>query len=311
MNLDRRGFFQFLAAGAATARAGTPSQAADHGASVNPDAIGMLVDTTECIGCRKCEFACDQSHQLTGQPLDFFEKKEAFDRDRRMTDTAYTVVNRIPNTEDNEKPTYVKIQCMHCVDSACVSACLVGSLELNPDGSVTYDSWKCIGCRYCMVACPFDVPTYEYLNPLTPQVRKCDFCFERRNEEGKIPACAEMCPPMCLSFGKRSALLELAHQKIAAAPDRYIDHVYGETEVGGTAWLYLAGREFEELGLLPFDEKTIPSTTETIQHNVFKYGVPPVMLYGLLAASMWAIKNKDTHESHSGKPEGSHHVHRS
>ncbi len=311
MDLDRRGFFQFLAAGAATALAGTPSQAAEHGTLANPDAIGMLVDTTECIGCRKCEFACDQSHQLTGQPLEFFEKKEAFDRDRRMTDTAYTVVNRIPNTENNEKPTYVKIQCMHCVDPACVSACLVGSLQLNTDGSVTYDAWKCIGCRYCMVACPFEVPTYEYLNPLTPQVRKCDFCFERRHAEGKIPACAEMCPPMCLSFGKRSALLELAHQKIAAAPDRYINHVYGETEVGGTAWLYLAGREFEELGLLPFDEKTIPSTTETIQHNVFKYGVPPVMLYGLLAATMWAIKTKDTHESHTGKPEGSHHVHRS
>lgn len=309
MNLDRRGFFQFLAAGAATALVSSPTQAAEHSTPANPDAVGMLVDTTECIGCRKCEFACDQSHQLTGQPLESFESHAAFDRDRRMTDTAYTVVNRIANTENNEKPTYVKIQCMHCVDPACVSACLVGSLQLNNDGSVTYDAWKCIGCRYCMIACPFEVPTYEYLKPLTPEVRKCDFCLERRTQEGKIPACAEMCPPMCLSFGKRSALLELAHQKIAAAPERYIDHVYGETEVGGTAWLYLAGRDFEEIGLLTLDEKTIPSTTETIQHSVFKYGVPPVMLYGLLASTMWAIKNRDTQTNHPEKTEGSHHVH--
>lgn len=309
MDLDRRGFFQFLAAGAATALAGHPAQAADHGSAANPDAVGMLVDTTECIGCRKCEFACDQAHQLTGNPLEFFEDHTAFDRDRRMSDTAYTVVNRIPDSENNEKPTYVKIQCMHCLDPACVSACLVGSLQLNPDGSVTYDAWKCIGCRYCMVACPFEVPTYEYMKPLTPEIRKCDFCFERRAQEGVIPACAEMCPPMCLSFGKRSELLALAHQKIAANPERYVDHVYGETEVGGTAWMYLAGRDFDKLGFLTFDEKTIPSTTETIQHNVFKYGVPPVMLYGLLSATMWAIKDRKSPTSQSGKPEGSGHEH--
>ncbi len=311
MNLDRRGFFQILAAGAATALSGGPALATDHDTPANPDAIGMLVDTTECIGCRKCEYACDQSHGLTGKPPEFFEDKTAFDSDRRMTNNAYTVVNRIPNTEDNENPTFVKIQCMHCVDPACVSACLVGSLVLNTDGSVTYDAWKCIGCRYCMVACPFEVPTYEYMNPLTPEVRKCDFCFERRTKEGKLPACAEICPPMCLSFGKRSALLELAHKKIEAAPDRYIHHVYGESEVGGTAWLYLAGREFEDLGFLSFDEKTIPSTTEPIQHSVFKYGVPPIMLYGMLTASMWAIKGRDTAKSHVDQPEGIRHADRS
>lgn len=311
MNLDRRSFFQILAAGAATAVAGSPARAAEHETTGNPDAVGMLVDTTECIGCRKCEFACDHAHELTGKLLDYFEDLTVYDRDRRMSDTAYTVVNRIPNSEDNEKPTYVKIQCMHCVDPACVSACLVGSLKLNGDGSVTYDAWKCIGCRYCMVACPFEVPTYEYLNPLTPEVRKCDFCLERRTKEGKIPACAEMCPPMCLSFGKRSELLKLAHQKIAANPERYVDHVYGETEVGGTAWLYLAGRDFAELGFLSFDEKTIPSTTEVIQHNVFKYGIPPVMLYGFLTASMWAIKDRKTGGCHAETQEGSHHEHRS
>jgi Fe-S-cluster-containing dehydrogenase component len=246
---------------------------------------------------------------LTGKPLEAFEDKTVFDRDRRMSDTAYTVVNRIPNPDSSEKPTYVKTQCMHCLDPACVSACLVGSLTLNDTGAVTYDAWKCIGCRYCMVACPFEVPTYEFLNPLTPQVRKCDFCFDRVKNEGKIPACAEMCPPMCLSFGKYTEVLKQAHTKIKNDPDRYIDHVYGETELGGTSWLYLAGRDFKELGFQTFGPETIPSLTETIQHNVFKYGIPPVMLFGLLSASMWAIKGKDHTSTHNPSSEGKDDVH--
>ncbi len=256
----------------------------------------MLVDTTECLGCRKCEYACDQAHHLTDQPLESFETLDVFDQNRRISTTAYTVVNRTPNPENSEQPTYVKIQCMHCLDPACVSACLVGSLQLQTDGSVTYDAWKCIGCRYCMVACPFEVIAYEYPDPLTPEVRKCDFCFAQRSQEDQLPACAEICPPMCLTFGKRSALLELAHQKIKAAPERYVEHVYGETEVGGTAWLYMAGQNYNKLGFLTYGDEPIPTTTEAIQHSVFKYGAPPLVLYGLLAGSMWAFKDRNRKE---------------
>jgi Fe-S-cluster-containing dehydrogenase component len=293
MKLDRRSFFQFLAASAASSLVGNSANAAEQGTPVNPDAMGMLVDTTECIGCRKCEFACDQVNELTGKPLSEFENMQIYDRSRRMDDESYTVINRYPNPENSQKPIYVKAQCMHCLKPACVSACLVGALRITDNGAVTYDTWKCLGCRYCMVACPFQVPTYEYTNPLTPRVMKCTFCQERVLNEGKIPACADMCPPMALTFGKRADLLKLAHQKIEAQPQRYINHVYGENEVGGTSWLYLASQEFEDLGFLKLGTGAMPALTEPIQHAIFKLGLPPLTLYGLLGAMMWAYRTGD------------------
>lgn len=292
MKLNRRGFFQVMAAGTATALTSQPAQASDQAQASNPNSIGMLVDTTECIGCRKCEFACDMANNLTGQPVKAFEDMKVYDRERRMSENAFTVVNRYANPEDSNRPIYVKSQCMHCLKPGCTSACLVGALRVGDNGAVVYDARKCLGCRYCMVACPFQVPMYEYDDPLTPRVRKCEFCHTRL-EEGKLPACAEMCPPMALTFGTREELLKLAHKKIESNPDRYIDHVYGEKEVGGTSWLYLASREFEKTGFLKLGEGAVPSLTEPIQHAIFKLGLPPLALYGLLGAMMWTYRNGD------------------
>jgi formate dehydrogenase iron-sulfur subunit len=295
MKLDRRDFLHFLSASAAASLAGSATAASQHGAPTpSSEGVGMLVDTTECIGCRKCEFACDQSNHLTGNSVEAFEDPAVFDRDRRMTDKSFTVVNRVPNPEDTRRPTYIKTQCMHCLRPACTSACLVGALRTAENGSVVYDAWKCLGCRYCMVACPFQVPTYEYDNPLNPRVMKCTFCHERVVNEGGIPACAEMCPPMALTFGKRSELITLAHEKIDTQPHRYINRVYGEHEAGGTSWLYLAPREFEDLGFLKLGTTAMPSLTEPIQHAIFKFGLPPLTLYGLLGAMMWAYRNDDS-----------------
>ena len=252
----------------------------------------MLVDTTECIGCRKCEWACAQANQLTDYPLEAYEDDDVFDHPRRMTEDAFTVVNRYPGAAESETPAYVKAQCMHCLKPACVSACLVGALQKQPNGAVTYDAWKCIGCRYCMVACPFQVPAYEYNDAVTPRVRKCTFCFERVEKEGKMPACAEMCPPMCLTFAKRNELIKLAHEKIQSNPDRYVDHVYGENELGGTAWMYLTARPASELGVPEFDNKPIPEYTEPLQHSLFKFGLPPAMLFGVLTAAMKTFGEK-------------------
>ncbi len=306
MKLDRRNFLHFLTASAATSLAGQATATTGQETNAHPEAIGMLVDTTECVGCRKCEFACDQANHLTGKTVEAFEDTTVFDRDRRMDDKCYTVVNRSPNSEDPRKPTYIKTQCMHCLRPACTSACLVGALRTAENGAVVYDAWKCLGCRYCMVACPFQVPTYEYDNPLNPRVMKCTFCHERVAVEGGIPACAEMCPPMALTFGKRSELLKLAHQKIESQPARYINHVYGEHEVGGTSWLYLAPRAFEELGFLKLGPGAMPSLTEPIQHAIFKLGLPPLTLYGLLGAMMWAYRNDDS-PSESGHEEDEAH----
>lgn len=283
MELDRR---QFLAVAGAGAVASVNAAADSPDDAESGESYGMLVDTTMCVGCRKCEWACARANGLTTAPVETYEDKTVFDAQRRMKADAYTVVNRYANPARPEQPVYAKVQCMHCLKPACASACIVGALQRQDGGAVTYDAWKCIGCRYCMVACPFQVPAYEYNDPWTPEVRKCSFCFKAGQEKGWAPACAEMCPPGCLTFAKREALLALAHEKIAAAPDLYHPRVYGEHEVGGTAWLYLTSRPAEELEFQSFPATPVPTLTETIQHGIFKAGLPPLLLYGLLGILM-------------------------
>jgi Fe-S-cluster-containing dehydrogenase component len=299
MKINRRNFFGAMAATVAASSPAQTANASSHGEDPR-DVYGMLCDTTICIGCRKCEFACNREHDLSDRGLDEFEDSSVFLTERWMDENEFTVVNRYENPSSAETPYFVKRQCMHCLDPACVSACLVRALETTPEGAVTYNAQRCMGCRYCMVACPFEVPQYEFSAALTPRVRKCDFCHERIKEGAGIPACAEMCPPMALTFGKRSELLDIAHSRIAADPDRYRDYIYGENEVGGTAWLYLVGKDFDELGFAKLGTKPIPQYTEPIQHAVFKFGLPPLLLFGLLAAVMKTFQD----ESH-GAAEGS------
>ncbi|MBD3266505.1 4Fe-4S dicluster domain-containing protein [bacterium] len=254
----------------------------------NGGGFGCLVDTTLCIGCRECEKACNRANNLAPLPTEFNERG-VFEDSRRPDPNHFTVVNRFPGApsreRDHQENTYTKMQCMHCNDPACVSACIVGALQKTDRGAVTYDEDRCIGCRYCLVACPFQIPSYEYNNALAPRVRKCEFCVERQ-EEGQIPACAAACPREAIVFGPRNKLLPLAQKRIQAHPGRYIDRIYGQKEAGGTAWLYLAGRPFEEIGFPAVGEDAPPRLTETIQHGVFKYGLPPLLLYGALAGLM-------------------------
>lgn len=298
--MNRRQFFKWTCAGTIGGAVAGNAAASSESVAPSQDAMGVLVDTTECIGCRKCEWACNQANQLTHEPLERYEDVSVFEHGRRMDERAYTVVNRYENPKEAAQPIYVKSQCMHCVDPACASACLVGALRKEKDGPVSYDAWKCIGCRYCMVACPFEVPAYEYEDALTPRVRKCTLCQDRTSEGGQVPACVEMCPPNALIYGKRADLLALAHEKIAMNPDRYVDHVYGELEVGGTSWLYLAGREFEELDMQKLGDEPAQKLALGIQHSVFKFGAPPLMAFGLLAMAMRAFKS----ESEMAKVDG-------
>jgi ferredoxin len=168
----------------------------------------------------------------------------------------------------------------------------VGALERQENGAVTYDADKCIGCRYCMVACPFEIPTYEYDAALKPRVRKCTYCFEQYSSKGEMPACVAACPTETLLFGKRDALLVAARERIDRRPDRYIDHIYGEHEAGGTSWLYLAGREFSKMGFVDLPDSPVPRLAESIQHATFKYFIPPVLLYGLLGGVAWAVRRR-------------------
>lgn len=298
--MNRRQFFKWTCAGTIGGAVAADAAASSETAAPSPDAMGVLVDTTECIGCRKCEWACNRENQLTHEPLERYEDLSVFEKTRRMDDRAFTVVNQYENPREPEKPIYVKSQCMHCNDPACVSACLVGALQKEKNGSVSYDAWKCIGCRYCMVACPFDVPAYEYDEALTPRVRKCTLCQDRTSEAGKLPACVEMCPTNALIYGKRADLLALAHEKIAMRPDRYVDHVYGEHEVGGTSWLYLAGREFADLDMPKLGDAPVQQLARGIQHSVFKFGAPPLMAFGLLAVAMRAFKTESETKDYGG-----------
>lgn len=295
MALDRRGFLRSVATvGAAATALGETSQSAEGSvAGANPNSLGVLMDIPNCIGCRKCEFACQQAAGFTVPPIETFDDKSVFEAHRRPHPHSYTTVNRFPNPIDPQRPIYVKANCLHCNDPACVSACLVGAFKKEPNGAVTYDAWKCMGCRYCMVACPFQVPTYEYDNALTPQVRKCTFCFDKISTEGGAPACVRICPNDALVFGKRGELVSLAHDRIRSRPDVYVNHVYGEHEAGGTSWLYLSSVPFEQIGFVQLGSLAPPRLTESVQHGIFKMFMPPLALYGLLGLVMWLTKRDE------------------
>jgi Fe-S-cluster-containing dehydrogenase component len=286
---SRRNFVKLTAscmAAAATGGAASVASAADkghHGPKLDPDRCGMLIDLTVCIGCRRCEWACCEANDLQHGPMEEFDDPTVFEETRRPSSTRLTVVNRFEREEPNAEPTHAKIQCMHCEHPACVSACLVGAMRKQPDGPVTYDAGKCIGCRYCMVACPHQLPAYEYEKALTPRVMKCTLCRERAHS-GKLPACAEICPVEALQYGEREELLRVARERIHRHPDRYVDHIYGEHEAGGTSCLYLSDRPFQELGFPTLDPDAPPALTETIQHGIFKGFAAPLLLGGLLAA---------------------------
>ena len=245
--MKRRAFLSMLtgtgAAGAASMLAPSAARAAGGEFPGYPDSNGVLTDVTKCIGCRRCEEACSKvNHLPTPAPVD---DASVMDTVRRPSAVAWTVVNRYG---DDNGIQYRKTQCMHCLEPACASACFVKAFTKNPDGSVTYDASLCVGCRYCMVACPFNIPGYTYNKVLAPVVQKCTMCHDRQ-QQGLIPGCVEACPTGALLFGKRKDLLKIAHQRINEHPERYVDHVYGEHEMGGTAWLTISNVRFEEVGL--------------------------------------------------------------
>ncbi len=263
MTLNRRNLFKIAgAAGAATVAGRALSSATTRGAA--KDAVGVLVDTTRCVGCRACEAACSEANHLAEpeKPGD----ASVFAARRRTGPTSFTVVNKGSEKSPNGDDRYAKTQCMHCVTPACASGCVVKALEKTAAGPVVYHEDRCLGCRYCMIACPFGVPKYEYTKA-APLVRKCTFCAARQ-EKGLPPACADACPSGALTFGKRADLLEEAKTRIYQNPAKYVHEIYGEDEAGGTSWLYISD---------------VPSASLTLPQDIVKKPYPE-MADGALSA---------------------------
>lgn len=248
----------------------------------------MLIDTTACIGCRACEQACGEQNKLAEQPAEYWDDK-TMDQPRDTTPDTYLVVNKYPNPADPSKPIFSRKQCMHCNQPACASACLVKGLEKTKEGPVNYDKTRCMGCRYCMIACPFDIPKFNYDSP-TPVISKCVFCTSRL-KNGEKPACADACPTGATLFGTRRELLEEAKKRIYTNPGKYHNKIYGENEVGGTGFMYLSSVPFEQIGM----KKNIGSTPYPEDTLGFLFSVPLVdVLWPALLAGLYSIsKGKD------------------
>ena len=215
----------------------------------------ILTDTTKCIGCYACAEACRRANH-TGK-----DRPWAWVRGDGLSSDSWTTVIRRPSQH------YVRKQCRHCLKPACASACPVGALHRTELGAVVYDADKCMGCRYCMMACPYGIPRYKWESPI-PKVRKCILCKDRI-AAGKQPACTEACPAQATIFGERDALLREAHARIKK-DKKYLPRVWGESEVGGTAVLYVSDIDLSFLAVngKHLGKEPLPGLTGPVLHSV-------------------------------------------
>jgi len=268
MSVDRRDFLKILGGAMGMAASSSLWLPKSVGAAPKPQGakefMGVLVDTTRCVGCRACEEACAAAHGLAVPDIG---DTSVFETRRKTTEVQLTVVNRY---ETDKGEVFVKTQCMHCNQPGCVAACLVKAMEKRPEGPVTWER-NCMGCRYCMPSCPFEMPKFEY-GSSNPRVMKCDLCWERL-QKGQVPACVEACPE-ALSFGLRREMIHEANRRIYQKPGEYLPYIYGEHEVGGTGYLYLSKVPFEQIGFrMDLGTKPYPEYTKG-----FLYSVPLVLL---------------------------------
>ncbi len=266
---SRRDFLKLMGFSAVSmAMSQTIDVAASEG--VIGERFGWLIDITRCVNCGACSRACKESNNLppvSTEPTDW-----TFDTWTYIDSAAVPI-------SSGESPVYsVKRQCMHCLEPACASACPVGALHQTSEGAVIYDVDLCMGCRYCMLACPFDVPHFDWQSGLTPMIGKCTLCRDRR-EQGLAPACVEACPVGTLEFGTRERVLAIAKARIKDNPNRYFDKIYGEHEAGGTSVLYISPVPFEKLGFrTDIINEPLPPLTWNILKNV------PIVAAGMALA---------------------------
>ncbi len=286
--------------------------------------LAVMIDTTKCIGCRSCQVACKQWNGLPAEVTELEGRSTGFQNPPALSAKTLTLVS-FREIADQAAPSglkmvFAKRQCMHCQDPACASACPVTALHKTKEGPVTYDSAKCMGCRYCIWACPFGVPTADW-DSLAPKIHKCTMCFNRveqaetpktLNDQPLLPeaqerflagaakpACVKACTTGALRFGERDQLLAEARQRIGSAPGKYVPHIYGEKEVGGTSVLYLSSVPFEKLGFrTDLGERSYPGYSKIPLEIVS----PAVMGMGGLLAAVYLIKRRKALVAGSAEP---------
>lgn len=275
----RRTFLKLAAgagAGALLLPVVSPSLDARENKQLEEDHIGMLYDSTLCIGCKACEVACKDANNKKPE-LNKYKTRE------EPRDLSWDTLNIIKMYKKEEDFAYIKRQCMHCVDPSCVSGCPTSALRKGENGVVMWHEEACIGCRYCVVNCPFNIPKFDWETNYSG-IAKCNLCedngFLKKHGE---PACTEICPTHAVKFGKVKDLLAEAKNRLQENPDQYVDYIYGEKEGGGTSVLVLSHVPYKKLGLPELPEQSAASNSETIQHGIYKGMIAPaVIVAGLI-----------------------------
>lgn len=323
MSVGRRKFLKGALGGGALLATSTAAQARPN-KTMPPEAVGLLYDSTLCIGCKACVAACKNAN---GMPPEYSTPDQLWDTPLDLSGKTLNIIKVYKEGsgehKDSEKDGYafMKSSCLHCVDPSCVSACPVGAMSKDPvTGIVSYNKDACIGCRYCVVACPFSVPRFQY-DKAIPEISKCQLC-RHRTKDGKYSACAEVCPTGATLFGKVKDLKAEAKRRLALKPGQetsfprgninthdqppmtakaaaYVQQVYGEKELGGTQVIKLAAVPFEKLGMPTLPERSFAANSETMQETLYgNYLALPIAFFGVLTfiAKRNAKDDGDDHE---------------
>ena len=317
MEIKRRDFLKTIVGGTAVALA-PPALVSAKEMSRIPGAMGILYDATLCVGCKTCMVACKKANDM---PVETTEDRAYWENPMELSSKTLNIIKKYQSgtgqfkDRENDGYSFVKRHCMHCVDPGCVSACPASAMTKDmKTGIVSYNKDACIGCRYCQIACPFNIPKFEWDDPF-PKIVKCQLC-SHLTAEGGIPACCEICPTGASLFGSVDALLAEAKRRQNMVPGSYyefpvsslssgdvqvhkavpyVPKIYGENEVGGTQVLMLAGVNFNKLGLPDLPNQSYVASARNIQHTLYQWMILPVVAFGGL---VYLVKRSEKIKEH-------------